>query len=294
MRFKYVQIGCKDINKMVDFYKKTLDFSVSDETKWLNGKEGVVLKAPGFGDDGVVFGFIKAENGVEARQINDRGFAHVCFETIDVRAAIDRFVRYGGKFQSTLKSPRDNPCVYCKDIEGNVVEFHIPFTSKDSNLFNTLTCLLHLRKDNGIRKELGHSGIKFIHVNIITEDYRKLCDFYNDTFGSVDTGKIKDHSGNFKEQVIGVKDVHVLGKHVLLPGFYASYPTLEIFQYSIKGTDQVANETSMGINMIGFKSLDLESDLKYIIENGGKEVRRIDDSKILVSDYQDGLILLSK
>jgi len=293
MLFNYVQIGTKDVNRLVDFYIKALDFKVSDDKEYLNGEEGVVLEAPGFKDNKVLFGFVKRTKG-KAREINDRGYAHIAFETVDVEACVNRLVKYGGTFQSTLENPSKKPCVYCKDIDGNIVEFHIPFPSKDASVFETLVCLAHLKHDKGVRKELGHSNLKFIHVNMITEDYRKLLDSYNASFGSTDTGKIKDHSGTFKENVIGVKGVHVLGKHVLLPGFFKSYPTFEVFQYSIKGDDKVIGLDNLGINAIGFKSDNLEQDIELITKNGGRFVENINDNLVLVEDMQGSKIFLRK
>jgi len=294
MRFSYVQIGAKDLDKLTNFYEKVCDFKKSNDTSWLNGQDGVVYEAPGFdGDKKVLFGFVKASKG-ENRAINDRGLAHICFETVDVKAAVLRLKKYGGSFQSTLEDPEKKPCVYCKDIEGNIVEFHIPFPSKDSSILNTLTCLAGLRKDKGIRKETGKSGLRFIHVNIITEDWRDLCDNYNTMFGAEDTGKIKDHSGDFKEAVIGVKGVHVIGKHILLPGFYQSYPTVEIFTYSIKGKDKPAELDELGLSAIGFKSDDLNKDKDIIIKNGGAIVKEYSDTSILMKDKQDDLIFLMK
>jgi len=293
MLFQYVQIGCKDLKKLTNFYEKVLDFKKTNDTSWLHGKKGLVYEAPGFKGNKVLFGFYEVNNGA-ARAINDRGTAHIAFETVDVKGAVARLVKYGGTFQSTMDKPLNAPCVYCKDIEGNIVEFHIPFPSEDCNPLHTVACLLHLHKDKGIRKELGHSGLRFIHVNYITEDYRRLCDFFNTVVGSSDTGKIKDHSGKFKEGVIGIENVHVLGKHILLPGFYKSYPTIEIFQYSIKGKDTVPTDNELGINLIGFKSDNLEKDLKLFVDNGGKLVKKLSETQLMVQDYQGDLIILSK
>jgi len=108
--------------------------------------------------------------------------------------------------------------------------------------------------------------LRFIHVNSITDDWEKLCSYSRDSVGCTDTGDIKDHSGGFKSKVIGIENVHVLGRHSLLPGFYETYPTLEIFTYNIKGKTVPQSETAQGINCIGFaaspeaKNIRLERD----------------------------------
>lgn len=285
MQFSYVQIGARDYKSLAAFYIEALDFEQSDKTEWLRGKEGVALSAPGFDKDNApVFGIVKAEEG-ESGKINDTGFAHICFETTDVKKAVKRLLKNGGSVLSTMKSPQNHPCVYCKDPAGNVVEFHIPFPSKGTagECLTTAGSLLGLKPNRG--------KIKFIHVNIITEDWRKLCDFYNNVFESCDFGKMKDHSGSYKEKVISIPGVHVVGQHVLLKGFYESYPTLEIFTYSVKGRKEATDENAVGINCIGFSSGNIKADAEKILAAGGT-VFEEKDSFILAGDLQNGRILL--
>lgn len=291
MKFKYVQIGAKDYKALADFYINALDFVKVDDDSWLDGKEGIVLQAPGF-DDGnaVLFGFIPSTKGASA-QINDKGFAHTCYETTDVKGAVKRLVKFGGGFQSTLKHPTINPCVYCKDPEGNVVEFHVPFPSPDAKIGVTVASLLGLKPDKAIRKGKGKSGMKFIHVNLITDDWTALCDYYKTVFGATDFGNLKDHSGGYKEKVIGVAGVHVIGHHILLPDYKASYPTLEIFTYSIQGRKEVCDETALGINAIGFECTDLEKDLESIVNAGGKFFEKT-NTLTIAGDLQGGRLLL--
>ena len=236
-KFAYVQIGAKDYKALADFYAKAMGFVYCDDNGWLNGREGVCLAAPGFEKGSApVFGFVPASEGSNAH-INDAGFAHTCYETNDVKGAVRQLLKCGGSLHSTMKNAEIHPCVYCKDPEGNVVEFHIPFPSSKTagELANTAACLLGLKPEKQLRKGNAQGSMKFIHVNIICPDWEKLCGFYRNVFGCVNTGTQKDHQGSYKEQVIGVPNVHVVGQHVLLPGFKKDYPTLEIFTYSIPG-----------------------------------------------------------
>ena len=240
MQFSYVQIGARDYKSLAAFYRDALEFTSCEDTKWLKNHEGETLYAPGFEKNAPVFGFVKATDGAP-RKINDTGYAHICFETDNVNKAVKRFTECGGSFVSTLKHPCINPCVYCKDPEGNIVEFHIPFGAG----VKTVGSLLQLR---------AYKGLRFIHVNLITDNWETLCSFYKDKFGCTDTGDIKDHSGSYKSKVIGLENVHVTGRHILLPGFYATYPTLEIFTYNIKGAGTPQSESECGINCIGFST----------------------------------------
>lgn len=293
-KFSYVQIGAKDYQALADFYVKALGFIACEDKSWLQGQEGVCLTAPGFAQgQAPIFGFVPATEG-EVAKINDVGFAHTCFETNDVKAAVKQLLKYGGSIHSTMDKPEIHPCVYCKDPEGNVVEFHIPFPSEKSfgEIVNTASCLLGLKPEKKLRKDSDARGaLKFIHVNIICADWEKLCGFYRDTFACVNVGKIKNHQGDYKEKVIGVPEVHVVGQHVLLPGFAKDYPTLEIFTYSVKGRKQPCDEKSLGINCLGFVCEDLEAAASKLVANGGT-IKEKGVKYILVGDSQNDMIIL--
>ena len=292
-RFSYVQIGAKDPTALAAFYVKAMGFVPCEDKSWLRGKEGICLTAPGFeAGNAPVFGFISA-NGGDSACINDAGFAHTCYETKDVKAAVRNLLKCGGSIHSTMKHPENHPCVYCKDPEGNVVEFHIPFPADQSlgAYAKTAGSLLGLMPEKNLRRGDATGAIKFIHVNLICPDWEKLCSFYRDVFGCVNTGKQKDHEGNYKEQVIGVPGVHVVGHHILLPGFAKDYPTLEIFTYSVPGRELPCDENAMGINCIGFTCDDVANTAKAITAAGGV-LNEVTSNYTLAGDIQNGRILL--
>jgi len=294
-RFSYVQIGAKDPKALAEFYKKAVGFTDAPNSSFLMGKEGVCLTAPGYPEgNGPVFGFVPASTGESAR-INDCGFAHTCYETRDVKGAVRNFIKCGGSFWSTMSKPELHPCVYCKDPEGNVVEFHIPFPSTGalSEKLIMAGSLLGLMPDKKLRTGDGAQAIKFIHVNIICPDWEKMCTFYDGVFGCKYFGRMKDHSGSYKEKVIGIQGVHVLGQHILLPGFHADCPTLEIFTYSVPGRTAPCCEEEMGINMIGFKCDNIEKTAEDILKNGGA-VNYSGEGMIIAGDLQNGRIMLGK
>ncbi len=292
-RFAYVQIGANDYKALADFYAKAMGFEYCTSNGWLNGREGICLAAPGFDKESApIFGFVPASDGSVAK-INDAGFAHTCFETKDVKAAVKHFLKCGGSLHSTMKHAENHPCVYCKDPEGNVVEFHIPFPAEKTAgaLAHTAGCLLGMKPEKQLRKGNAEGAMKFIHVNIICPDWNRLCGFYRKVFGCVNFGKLKDHQGSYKEQVIGVPNVHVTGQHVLLPGFKKDYPTLEIFTYSIPGRTLPCDEHARGINTIGFFCENIEAAAELIIQAGGV-INEKTEAYILAGDLQNGRILL--
>ena len=282
--FAYVQIGAKNVEALSDFYRKALDFVPAHKDEWLGGKKGKTFYCPGF-EDGLapVFGIVEAEKGA-ASKINDVGFAHICFETRNVKAALRRFIKCGGSFVSTLKLPKLNPCVYCADPEGNIVEFHIPFPAEGTFKEKAVMAgsLLGLMADKSLR---------FIHVNIISDDWKRTIGFYESICDSEWFGTMKDHSGGYKSKVIGIEGVHVIGQHLLLKGLGKGYPTLEIFTYSIPGKQEVCDDTELGINAVGFKARDPAALADAIEKAGGRVLERRDDC-ILAADDQNGRIYI--
>lgn len=294
-KFSYVQIGARDPRALAAFYEKAIGFLPCSDTRWLNGREGICLAAPGFvPGTGPIFGFVPASEG-ETASINDAGFAHTCYETSDVKAAVTHFLRCGGTVHSTMAHPEKHPCVYCKDPEGNVVEFHIPFPSEKTAgaYLKTAGSLLGLKRERKLRRGDPSGAIKFIHVNLICPDWDALCGFYRDVFGCVDFGAGKDHQGDYKEKVIGVPGVHVVGRHVLLPGFKKDYPTLEIFTYSVPGRPLPCSEQELGINAIGFSCADPDAAAAAITAAGGF-LNQKDENFLLAGDLQNGRILLRR
>lgn len=283
-QFSYVQIGAKNYQALADFYVNALGFTPCAEQTWLCGNEGICLSAPGFTTDkATVFGFVPAVEGNSA-QINDTGFAHICFETESVKHAVKQLLKFGGSVHSTMKHPEMHPCVYCKDPEGNLVEFHIPFPASKtaSELGHTAKCLLGLSSSK---------ALKFIHVNIICADWESLCQFYNNVFQCSPIGSIKNHQGNYKENVIGVQKVHVVGQHILLPGFEKDYPTLEVFTYSIPGRIASCDMNALGIQCIGFTCIDRHVTAQSLLRHGGI-IYQMQNEYILAGDTQHGKILL--
>ena len=164
---------------------------------------------------------------------------------------------------------------------------------------------------------------KFTYVQIGANDYKALADFYvkalgftickdnawldgkegiclaapgfesgtAPVFGCVNTGSQKDHQGSYKEQVIGVPNVHVTGQHVLLPGLKKDYPTLEIFTYSVPGRALPCEETARGINAIGFFCENAQTVAEQMVQAGGI-INEKTDSRIVAGDLQNGRILL--
>jgi predicted enzyme related to lactoylglutathione lyase len=73
---------------------------------------------------------------------------------------------------------------------------------------------------------------KYVHTNIIAQDWRSLARFYEQVFGCIPVPPERDLKGEKMEAATGVPGAHLQGVHLRLPGYGDSGPTLEIFSYT--------------------------------------------------------------
>lgn len=118
--------------------------------------------------------------------------------------------------------------------------------------------------------------IKYAHTNIVSENWRKLTDFYIKVFGCTPVPPERDLSGDWLEKATNLKNPHIKGMHLRLPGFGDKGPTLEIFQYDEmleKTTPPSANR--VGLGHLAFEVEDVNETLKEVLENGGKKLGEV-------------------
>lgn len=143
--------------------------------------------------------------------------------------------------------------------------------------------------------------MKFVHTNIISENWKKLADFYINVFECKPLLLERNLSGKWLDNGTGLKNVSLTGIHLRLPGYGKSRPTLEIFQYNkmIENEHPAANRKGFG--HIAFQVNDVEGTLKKVIVNGGKAIGKIITEEvagvgilsfIYVADPEENLIEL--
>jgi glyoxylase I family protein len=91
---------------------------------------------------------------------------------------------------------------------------------------------------------------RYVHTNIIAADSQKLIAFYKKVFGCRSIGQTRDLKGEWVDRITGLKDAHITGEHLALPGFPDDGPTLEIFSY-----DQNIESAGTAINRCGLAHL---------------------------------------
>ena len=121
---------------------------------------------------------------------------------------------------------------------------------------------------------------KYAHTNLIARDWRRLVRFYSEVFGCVAKGPERDLSGAWLDQVTSLRNAHLCGVHLRLPGCDDDGPTLEIFSYEemVEGQMPAANEC--GFAHIAFAVDDVDQALEAAIAAGGSTVGDIATTQV--------------
>ena len=116
---------------------------------------------------------------------------------------------------------------------------------------------------------------KYVHTNLIANDWKKLAKFYQEIFGCIAVPPERDFKGKDIEAGTGIKDVHLTGVHLRLPGYDNNGPTLEIFNYSPQEKREQVKINKPGYGHIAFQVDDVFKAKEIVLQNGGREVGEI-------------------
>jgi len=123
-------------------------------------------------------------------------------------------------------------------------------------------------------------NINFVHVNIISRDWKKLAEFYINVFDCKPLWPERDLNGKWLDDATGIENVKIRGGHLRLPGFEINSPTLEIFQYSDNYSQNVKKINSEGISHLAFRVDDVKKTLDLILKNGGSQIGKLTKQSI--------------
>ncbi len=117
--------------------------------------------------------------------------------------------------------------------------------------------------------------IKYVHTNIISKDWKKLAYFYIKVFECKPLFPERDQKGSWLDKGTGLKNAHIKGIHLQLPGYEKNGPTLEIFEYSkiINSEETAANK--QGYGHIAFHVENINSVLDKAILKGAEKIGEI-------------------
>lgn len=116
---------------------------------------------------------------------------------------------------------------------------------------------------------------RYVHTNLIAEDWRLLAGFYQRVFGCVPVPPERDLQGEKLEAGTGLPGAHLRGMHLRLPGYGSEGPTLEIFGYDLlaEGGSKVVNRP--GFAHIAFQVEDVSAARQEVLTAGGKPVGEV-------------------
>jgi predicted enzyme related to lactoylglutathione lyase len=113
---------------------------------------------------------------------------------------------------------------------------------------------------------------KYVHTNIMAQDWRKLATFYQDVFGCVPVPPQRDFKGDALERATNIPNAAFQGMHLRLPGFGENGPTLEIFQYSTMPERSETLVNRPGFGHIAFLVEDVAQAREAVLAAGGEDV----------------------
>ena len=116
---------------------------------------------------------------------------------------------------------------------------------------------------------------KYVHTNIIANDWKKLADFYTRAFGCVLVPPERDYSGEALDSGTGLINAHLRGVHLRLPGWGDDGPTVEIYSYDALDPRLQFAVNRPGFGHIAFEVDDVNAASKEVIAHGGRIVGEI-------------------
>ena len=121
---------------------------------------------------------------------------------------------------------------------------------------------------------------RYKHTNIVAADWQALATFYEDVFGCAPVPPRRDLSGAWLDRGTGVRDAHLTGVHLRLPGHGDGGPTLEIYGYSWSEPRPAAAANREGIAHVAFEVDDVVAATRLVLGHGGSLVGEVTSSEV--------------
>lgn len=115
-------------------------------------------------------------------------------------------------------------------------------------------------------------SVRYVHTSIVARDWKSLCQFYITALECRRKPPERNLKGAWLDRATSLRQAHIRGTHLTLPGYGAKGPTLEIFQYSREKTSGAASTNKVGYSHIAFAVADVARALARIERHGGGRV----------------------
>jgi predicted enzyme related to lactoylglutathione lyase len=122
--------------------------------------------------------------------------------------------------------------------------------------------------------------IKYAHTNIITDDWKRLAEFYVRVFECTPLYPERDLHGEWLERATSIKNAHLRGIHLRVPGDDETLPTIEIFQYDKNENGPASLANRRGVSHIAFQVDDVSKILDRVLQNGGSRVGELVETEV--------------
>jgi predicted enzyme related to lactoylglutathione lyase len=113
---------------------------------------------------------------------------------------------------------------------------------------------------------------RYVHTNLIAADWARLAAFYTTVFGCTLVPPERDYRGPELDAGTGLRDAHMRGAHLRLPGYGADGPTLEIYQYDTQEPRPATAVNRPGFGHIAFEVDDVAAARAEVLAQGGQAV----------------------
>ncbi|MDP3446854.1 MAG: VOC family protein [Eubacteriales bacterium] len=128
--------------------------------------------------------------------------------------------------------------------------------------------------------------IRYVHTNLIVENVNIILAFYQNVLDCHSIGQTRDLSGSWIDRLTGIPGAHLFGEHLLLPGYEAGGPTLEIFGYDNVISHKAGALNERGFAHIAFAVDDVREKLEEVLAHGGGQIGELVETR-----YSDGRTL---
>jgi predicted enzyme related to lactoylglutathione lyase len=116
---------------------------------------------------------------------------------------------------------------------------------------------------------------RFVHTNLIAQDWKRLAGFYEQVFGCEPVPPARDLKGQWLEDGTNVPGAEIQGIHLRLPGYGGEGPTLEIFWYNRQEDRPPTAVNRPGFAHIAFAVDDVVVARDAVLAAGGGPVGQI-------------------
>jgi predicted enzyme related to lactoylglutathione lyase len=121
---------------------------------------------------------------------------------------------------------------------------------------------------------------KYVHTNLIARDWKRLVRFYSEVFGCEPQVPERNMSGAWLDQLTSLRNAHLTGVHLRLPGYGDDGPTLEIFGYDQLIESELSAANKCGFGHVAFAVDDVDEALQAVIAAGGGAVGNIATTEV--------------